>query len=345
LILFVGPMSESAEMKRAMSAVRGHLTGLNVTIRCEFLSRWPAELADQVSAVGSLAEKRNARAVFWLVGTLRVRLYALVADKGQAKVFARQVGGDSRSGRLETLGLIVRASVQAILAGNPAGRRVREDRLIAPRPPDSRAAKHPAGQDDEPESTSNEKSTSEQRARPADHWVEVQAGYVMDVFAARPAVTHGLWLGAEVKVHRYLSLYGSYRVYPEINQADSLAAMKLSRHPAAVGVMLRWPMGRVRVSGLVAGGVDLLRYRVDERPTAPAGTEVDQGGRDAVFFLDFLALASIRLIWRLRGFVGLGIQVPLNARRYYSRQETDHDLVAPLAVQPLVIGGLSVAAW
>jgi hypothetical protein len=133
------------------------------------------------------AARLGALTVFWLDTSLGEQLFLYIAEPGGGRVLVRTVEAADETERLESMALIVRSTVEALLAGGHLG----IERSAG-------AATPPA-------------STPPASRRP---WFGVRLGYALDVYGftdVGPAALHGFDAGLLFHVHRNWTLFLAYR--------------------------------------------------------------------------------------------------------------------------------------
>lgn len=310
------PQDRAPEYDGAVEALRSQLVDLPVDLRVEAVTSLGGELPSQVATARLVARSTGAAIVFWcdLEPPAQVAFYVVESDAAGPVV--RDVQGAGPSARLETLALIVRGSVRAVLSG--------ED-LRAPPP-------------SEPEAGGDLERTIEipvpgaPASREQDRgWLELELAYAFEPYSTADPATHAVDFGLVLGLHERWALFADYRhVFTAISAETRNVSTRARRHPLSLGARFRHPFGRWVVGADLSATLDYV-----SRETFAPSLEVNPDQSDFVFSVSPLLRVSVLLVRRLRLFLSAGAEIFFNDRTYGVLGETRREvLLDPWPVRP-----------
>jgi hypothetical protein len=255
-------------------------------------------------------------AVVWMEISPGDPVFVYVADPKRNRVLARSVDWDGALGHLEAVGLIVRSSVQALLAGQTIGFEaqpvpIRKD---VPRPV--------------------------QPAEVGNFHVGLMVGYTPELLGGEAPVTHGLDVAAAVGYGDYAFARLGYRfMAPFLRNWSTNSVALVWRNPFTLGVGAQLPLGRVRLGAEIAGTLDIVSLDTrDVGPWVATAPSQDQ----LIFSLTPSVFASVRVVDPLSLFLSVSADIPLTDRHYlvHLSMGRDQTILTPYEVQPRGVIGL-----
>ncbi len=314
-VVLLAPEDRSLILGPIVQSVQAQLSDLPVELRVQPVAKLEGLLGAQMRLAKQVAGDEGL-AVVWLELSPGDPVFVYVADPQRSRVLARSVDWDGALGHLEAVGLIVRSSVQALLAGQSIGFEAPAQRVatggqkpLPPPPP------------------------------PRQFHLGAAVGYTPGILSDGTAVMHGLdvqvWGG--YREHLFASL--QYRVYfPFLQRAGTYAIAEVARHPASVAVGGRQTWGRFSLSAELAATFDLVTVEMkDVGPwfkLSPPSTQL-------IFSLGPSLTTTLRLADPVSLYLGAGVDVPVGERRYLTEGPAGTGVVlTPWEVQPRAFAGV-----
>ena len=320
-VVLLSPEDRSLILGPIVQSVQAQLADLPVELRVQPVQRLEGFLGAQMK-VARQAAGAESLAVIWLELSPGDPVFVYVADPQRNRVLARSVDWDGALGHLEAVGLIVRTSVQALLAGQQIG-------FEAPGGP------RPAGPEQAPP-----QAVPVPKGEQLFH-LGFKVGYAPSTPGGEAPMLHGLDASVFAGLGAHLLISGGYRVIPAfLERANPYSLALVSRHPFWLGVGGRLTFGRLQLGAEAACNVDLVNLEMkDVGPwirLSPPHQQV------IVSFAPSVSLA-VTLIAPLSVYVEGGVDVPLNERHYFTEGPAGRAVVlTPWQVQPRAAVGLRV---
>lgn len=226
-VVMIVPKGMPGQHNRATTAVRSQLADLRVRLHVEQVDRVEDRLSSRVQLARRIARQQKAVAVFWADLSLPDQLFLYLSEPGGGRILVRNISSksSSREERLETMAVIVRASVKAMLGGARIG--IRAPRLSAER--------------------------KEVEKEVLSGLLRLSVSYGLFTFSREKPLSHGARFELSVRVWRWLRLFLGYRLEAPISVQNDAVTMGLNRHPMEAGAVLHWRLGRWWLEG--GGGV------------------------------------------------------------------------------------------
>lgn len=304
-------------------AVQAQLSDVSVALRVIWIDALAADLPSQIAKAEEIANGSAAVAVFWCDLARADRFYLYFAAPKGGRVLVRELAGSGTGGMAEALAIIVRSSVEAVLAGGEIGA------VVAPAP-------RSAG----PVEAGPPPSAGAGRDRER---LAVTVGYELDVVSNRSPVVHSGAIGLSVRIAEHLSIRAGYVVSEPRSAEERGALLELGRHPFWLGGSAFWRAGRLRLAVDVALQLDVVTERV--RATE-AGVAVASGGREVEPSIVPSFRVAAEIVRRVALFLSAGADVALHRTRYVVSTPTGPvELLSTWPVRPRFVAGLEVALW
>jgi hypothetical protein len=245
-VLMIASRAEQEDSQRAAEAVESQLADLAIDLRVLWVETLAPGLREQLAATRALAAEQQAGIAFWVDVAVASEVLIYVAEPGGGRVLARSIdlGGHEDESRFETVALVVRGTVEALIEGGAIG--VREPEPPAPPPgapvevqPEPVAPVAPVAA--APDGSNVEAGDGEPAPPPFPAGgMELAASYAASFYDGEPTVIHGGRLGAAWRLVGGFQLFVAYRFQAPVDKENSLVAMTLQPHPFEIGVAVRW---------------------------------------------------------------------------------------------------------
>lgn len=317
-VVLLSPEDRSHILGPVVQSVQAQLSDLPVELVLQPVPRLEGFLGAQMKVARQVAGPEGL-AVVWLELSPGDPIFVYVADPQRNRVLARSVDWDGALSHLEPVGLIVRASIQALLAGQQIG-------FEAPAPP-----KGPP-RDEPPPPLPPVRSEKGFR-------LGLSLGYAPTLVGGVAPLLHGLDASLSAGWGEHLFLTGGYRVIaPFLMRANPYALAYVSRHPLWFGAGGRARFGPLQLGGELACGVDLVN--IDMKEVGP-WVSVAPPHEQVVVSLAPTVFGAYRIVDPLSVYLSVGVDVPINERHYYTQGPGGRAVVVtPWEVQPRAAVGI-----
>lgn len=231
-VIMVAPTHDEQLSRRAAEAVASQLADLPVTFDVEWVAHVPPELRAQVDAARQVSARRNATAVFWVDLTLPEQLFLYIAEPEGGRILVRTIHseGEGMEARLETVAVIIRGAVKAILAGGKIG--VEAPPAEPPEPPGPTGA------------------------------LDVFLSYALTLYSDEALLLHGVRLGLSTRLKSWARLYLAYRLQVPVRVEGDYVGLTVSPHPMELGLTGRFHLGDWYIDAGVGLMVDVVSVDV-----------------------------------------------------------------------------------
>jgi hypothetical protein len=212
-VVMVAPKHHEELARRTAEAVAAQLADLPVSFDVEWVDDLEPSMRSQVGAAREVSARLGSTAVFWVDLSLPEQLFLYIAEAEGGRILVRSIRseGEDLEARLETVAVIIRGAVKAILAGGKIG-------VEAPPPPP------PAP----PEPT---------RA------LDVFGAYVLTLYSSEVMLLHGARLGLSARLSGWARAFLAYRLQLPLEVKDRYVELDLSPHPLELGLIGRFRFG------------------------------------------------------------------------------------------------------
>ncbi|MBI5548163.1 MAG: hypothetical protein HY901_30145 [Deltaproteobacteria bacterium] len=321
-VVLLSPEDRSLILGPIIQSLQAHLSDLPVELRVEPVPRLEGLLGSQMRVARQVAGA-DGLAVVWMELSPGDPVFVYVADPQRNRVLARSVDWDGALGHLESVGLIVRSSIQALLAGQSIG-------FEAAPPPKQPGPAPPV-----------EPPVAPPAPPPRGFRLGMSVGYTPAIIGDDAPVLHGLDTALFAGWGEHLYAVGGYRVIPPfLERAGPYALAFVSRHPVSLGVGGRVQWWRFQLGGEASATLDVVEIEMkDVGPwlsLAPPRTQYVWGMAATVF-------AAFEIVRPLSVFISGGADVPLGERRYTVHGPAGEGVVlTPWKVQPRAAVGLRI---
>lgn len=289
-VVLLSPEDRALILGPVIQSVQAQLSDLPVQLQVQPISRLGSlaaqmRVARQVSGTEGLA-------VVWFELTPGDPVFVYVADPQKNRVLVRSVDWDGALGHLEAAGLIVRSSVQALLAGKDIG-------FEAPAPP--RPEPGPAAVPPPPPPVRR-------------FHTGLEVAYAPSLISGDAPALHGVGVGLDAGWGEHLVVRLGYRLNaPFLLRESTWAVALVWSHPLSLSVGARLRLGRVRLGAELGGTAQIVSLEMKEvGPWVSLATPRDQ----VLFHLSPRLTASLALAPPLSLFLAVGADVPLGERRF-----------------------------
>jgi hypothetical protein len=320
---------EGDELQQAaVRAIRAHMQGSPVELRIEHSLPSGSDLRSQMRAARELAQRHAAQGVFWLDLEQGDEFLLYLFEREGLRVLVRRIptSEQDRPAALESLGVIVGSSSEALAAGETIGMT----------PVTTATEVGPGERAPEPAPTAVR--PTQVRSSPARAWktVRVSLAYAGTSYAPNLRWQQGGVVALAAAVAPRLYVGADYTLLSP-SRIDEPVSLELWRHPIAAHFGFHQPLVRwLALDAELAGGVTLDRWR---------RTDLRLAGVRAIGTLAAWVHLRFRVVAQLSVDVGVGAEVPLNRFDYTFECTTapcpDARAVVPDPVRGRVRGGLS----
>jgi len=349
-VMMVAESSEKEAFSPLISAVRAQLSDFPVVFRVKWVENFPAELPAQEEFSVSISEESGASMVFWCDFTRTDRMYLYLAIPELARVVVRRLDSSGVGFTAETLGIMVRNLVDAVLKGavdsiQPYIPEEEQPKVPANTPAeeqpssDSSAAEMDKS-DEKPKNSGatqtltgnvNEESTS----RTEQNRVYAQVGYALDILSTSHLATHGVSFVLDVYLVKNWHLFAGYTAAVAIQAKVEGFEMALSRHPVMLGSRYGILLGRVELGGGLFCSLDYTKEKI--RSVDGPFSAKTEGGEFIVSLVPFFH-SSVRIYSTLFLYLNVGIDVPFNRPNYVINSKSENgstSIFSTWAVRPI----------
>ncbi len=311
-VLMIAPRTDIEMSRRTWEAVRGQLSDLPVSLVIEWVDTLEPDLRSQIQQARRAAERTMAITVFWADLSVPDQVYLYLSQPTGERILVRSVategGGDE--GRLETLAIIVRTSVRAVLEGGQIG-------IQKPVPEEENATSGTNGK------------------------LEIGLSYSLSPFAAGNEWLHGPGIQLSAILKNSVLFIIAYRILLPVYLEKQGVSLQLSSHPFVLGSAYRWrlkawsfDLGATFFADLVTAKVRQRDYQIT--PKQPQ----DQ------WMFGFSPL--VRVGWSPSQFAtlfgGVAIDIVFNQPEYIvSMRTSEETVVAPWTARPVIQLGAAFA--
>lgn len=336
--------------RRALRALRSQLSDTTVVLQVVWVKRLARTRAAQIALSKKHAARKGVLAVAWYDASQPNEILMLAART--RRLVVRRVTGASVGGRLESLAIIVRTSMLALLAGQPLPPQPPPRRRVVPRRvvprrvvPRRVVPRRVVPRRVTPRRVTPRRLPPPRRSPPPVRpgaWrfgLGLEAGYFLSVFSTDTGAVHGGELAAVFHLRAGWELLLSYRVTQKIIGRVDKARLDTQPHPIGLGARWRRHWGRFGLGLALSFIMDYVSLSTDVDPNTYSSS-ADRG--DLLWSVMPMVSGTVRLSRRFRVILALGAQIGLNWRRYVlDDQGTAQTLLKPWPVQPCLMIGLS----
>ena len=186
-VVMFAASDQRADSLRAIQALRGQFSDLPVRLEVVWVERL-SQLPRQIALARRQARQTDAFAVFWCDLSEGDKVYLYLAEPERGRVLVRDVRQQPGAGRFETVAIITRSSVAALLSGGTLG------------------VRRPRGY----------------------HRLGLGLAYAPDIFASNTMTFHGVQLSALLRVSRRWAAFLAARWVDPTERVSASASVRLS---------------------------------------------------------------------------------------------------------------------
>lgn len=324
-VVMIAERREQRQAETVVRAVQGQLSDLSVVLQVVWVDELPAGMPAQIAEAEQTARGTDAVAVFWCDLRAADRIYLYFAAPSGGRVLVRELSGAEEGGLAEALAIIVRSSVEAVLAGGEIGVVVAPMAAVEERP----RAEQPPEQPQEPPGPGRV--------------LAMTVAYNLDVLCEQRPAVHAVAVGLEVRLGGPLSVEAGYFFsFPFTERAHGID-LTLQRHPVWLGLRAAWLTGDVALSASLAAQIDVV---TEEVRSLSAAVETDGEGTEVLFSLAPLLRAGYVFAGRVELFLAAGVDVPLRRARYVVGSPSGPlEILDTWPVRPRVLAGVTAGLW
>lgn len=335
VVLMVAEASQESDFRPLMPAVRAQLSDFPVVFKVKWVDDFPGELPAQEELSVEISRDTGASMVFWCDFTQSDKTYLYLAIPALSRVVVRRLDGSGIGFTAETLGIIVRNLVDAVIKGavdslepHISDGTPQDDKL------DSAAeTNETAGS----EVTVRGENGGEPQRQPAQtsgldapQWRQwganllyVQVGYALDVLSTSHPATHGVSFFVDLSLPRDWHIFVGYVIAIPMTSEVNGVEMELRRHPALVGTRYGWKHGRWEVGAGLALSLDYVGEKLESARGSTGSVDIrTEGGELLVSLLPFFQ-TSFRVFSSWHLFLDAGCDLPFRRPNYVVESEID----------------------
>ena len=296
---------ESASLSnKLLETVQAHLIDLPVVLKIEWVDTLGKSFHSAVRLAREAAYKSDAVTVFWVDLSSPLQMFLFLSHPRGERILVRDVGAGDKNdeSRLETIAIIVRTSVEAILEGGTIGV--------------------------EPPRAQKEEDAREPRGR-----LSLHVAYGLGPFADS-ALTHGPKFGLSTCILERWCLFGEYRLIIPQYYAREGVRLELRSHTIEVGVGAKWVWGEFQLMTDLA----FLANYVSINATA---TDINLSAQKPSPDWQFGIGPSISLGWAIKEyatiFFAITLDIYVNQPEYVVESRPGYsEVVSPWSVRPFI---------
>jgi len=321
VVVMIAERNDTVAAEVVVRAVQAQLSDVSVALQVIWVDALAPDLPSQIAKAEETAKGSAAVAVIWCDLARADRIYLYFAAPSGGRVLVRELAG-SGTGMAEALAIIVRSSVEAVLAGGEIGT------VVSPKPKEEESDKRP------PPAVAKVKDEGR---------LAVTTAYELDVMSTENPAVHAAAVALSIRVGDHISLGVGYVISGLVEAEAGGAFLKLRRHPVWMGGSVFWRAGRVRVGLDLAFQFDVVTENV--RATA-AGVVPANGGHEVEPSIVPMLRVAVTVIPHLELFVAAGADIALHRTRYMVDTPSGPvELLPTWPARPRIIAGLEVALW
>jgi len=316
-VVLIGSLELEDTTHTLIRAVEAQLSDLPVEFAVEWVDRIPENLSAEVDEARAITVRTDALAVFWCDLSRADEVYLYLSNAEQSRILVRRLDTGEKGVRFESLAVIVRSVIDAMLRGGRIG-----IELGDPAPPPTVAYETPA----QVKTWSGEEPAPDDPGRSErDFLLGLQVGYALSGHSSRVPVTHGVDLRLSLVTRVGFEAFAGYVVRLPIAITDRDISIDIETHPAFLGAGWIFAFGRLGVGG---GAEVILDFTVQSTRQVATSTAVPRDHRDLIFAAaPYLAgtceLFEDRLALRLQ----LEVHFVFNPVRYVAEELGDERVV------------------
>jgi hypothetical protein len=322
-VVMIAERHDEAASETVVRAVQAQLSDVSVALRVSWTDSLGPDLPAQIASAEALARGSGAVAVFWCDLGRADRIYLYFAAPRGGRVLVRELEGSGAGGLAEALAIIVRTSVEAVIAGGEIGE------IVPPRPAgDDEGAKRP------PPSAA---------AQTGGERLLLSLAYRLDVVSAEEPASHAAAVALSVRLAEHFALAAGYAIASPLEAEGHGVLLRVGRHPAWLGCRGIRRAGRLAL----AAGLDFQAdFQTESVRALAAGVTASRGDSEVRPSLVPGLRIGVLLFGRAELFLAAGADIALHRTRYLvETREGPREILSTWPVGPRVEAGVEVALW
>ncbi len=287
VVVMLASLSQHKQFLKVTQSMTAQFEDSGIDFKIKWLDELPLSLPEQENIAALVYKKSEAVAVLWCDIITSDKLYFYITTAGDGKVLARKVSNTDKEALGDTLAIISRLSVDAILDGGVIDIAPLKKQVAAP------SLKKEAKHDNFPEIPNQ---TKKNRANPKIS-ARLGSAYTISILSPDGSVINGLELRFSIELLKRITLLGGYTFYGSITDSKTSAQLTLQRHPAYAGLEFFSSKKRWRFGGQLNLIVDYTK-RIPEKLSTSASVESPYGKVGISIESSFTARVNLyRTIW------------------------------------------------
>jgi len=341
-------MAAGSEGDRLLAdVVHSQLVDTRTRLQIVSVQQLPQQDRDKFVLARRLGSVQRAVLVFWCYEPFSGFAMLTMFDPKTSGLVLRPVPSCRSPEGTEAVALIVRSSVEALLAGGSIG----GHKLVKSRPsPVHRRPSHRPAAMRRPKKTDTTRRDRARRGRRYGPRMEIALAYRLKTFGPKVPLVHEGDLVLWVRFYRNAWLAGGVGLAQPVHGSTGYGSMVMKRYPVSLTAGYLWTGGSWRFG--VVSGLGFEYRQMDLRPVE--GVTLSQETKsDEEMTWNAGARASFLILGRVRIFLQIGVEAILAGTSVYSFEQLSEAFVGEprtttlVSLQPvrfLSVVGVSVAA-
>jgi len=323
VVMMLAERHDEAASETVIRAVEAQLSDVSVALRVSWVDALAADLPAQIATAEDLARESDAVAVFWCDLGRPDRIYLFFAAPRGGRVLVRGLEGSGAGGLAEALAIIVRTSVEAVIAGGEIGE------IVPPR----------AGRNE----PSGEITPASIAPLAEDERLALTVAYRLEVLSPDNPAAHAAELALSLRLREHLALVAGYALSAPLAAEARGVLLEVRRHPAWIGMRGSWRARRLRLGAGIDFQVDVATENV--RALAQGVTTADGGWEVQPSLVPSLRV-GLPIVRRVELFLAAGADIALDRTRYVvDTADGSVEILATWPVRPRFLAGVEVGLW
>lgn len=245
-VIMLTPATPDDATVRAGDAITAQLADMPVDFKMVPVYEWSPDIPSRISLARRVAGDTGATSVFWIDLYSSQQLFLFIADPRGDRILVRNVESDGGGieAHFETLAVIMRGAVKAILAGGEIG-------VAAPPEP------------------------AEETERRRD-LLDLSVDYAMQLYAPDRPLLHGATARMSVGAGDVIRIFVGYRLQLPVEVKTDRISVGVRPHPIVAGLGARFGSGNLRLDTDLALVVDFATLKVTSLDPAVDGDAPDR---------------------------------------------------------------------
>ena len=317
-IVMLNEESASQEIEPLVRAVQGQMAEISIELMVHSTPSLPSKMSERVKIAEQIAHESSAVAVFWCDLESTDRVFLFLASPTGGRVLVRRLSGTSTAELEEAVAIIVRSSVEALLAGGEIGVKTKPKKI-------------------------EQKETEPSDKKTFHPLFDMRASYAISSISNYFPAIHGAELSFGIRPYKQWAVRVGPRFSQMLERTERGFDISVERYPIFLGASFVGEIGRWTLGGIAALEIELARDQsvstTQEAISREGGVEVGLGiliGFDVGF----------RLSKNIRIFLLPTAEIMLKKTDYViAVGETTYTIIDTWTVRFIGLIGLEIAAF